>query len=117
MRRSSRRPTGRAWAPREMPPAPPISKVIKFGQTWCLVDKTQTSIYDLDAQKMYIFNSNKKKADVWDMAAFAQELSKTVDLSSMKASFKANGQTKEVGGHKANGYDMEVSVRSAMAGG
>ena len=82
-----------------------------------LGDRTQTSIYDLDAQKMYVFDSKKKEADVWDMAAFAQEVSKTVDLSSMKASFKANGQTKEVGGHKANGYDMEVSVRSAMAGG
>jgi hypothetical protein len=82
-----------------------------------LGDRTQTSIYDLDEQKLYVFNSNKKEADVWDMAAFAQEVSKNVDLSSMKASFKANGQTKQVGGRKADGYDMEVSVRSAMATG
>jgi hypothetical protein len=80
-----------------------------------LGDRTQTSIYDLDEQKMYVFNSSKKEADVWDMAAFAQDVSQTVDLSSMKASFKANGQTKQVGGRKADGYDMEVSVRSAMA--
>jgi hypothetical protein len=79
-----------------------------------LGDRTQTSIYDLDEQKLYVFNSSKKEADVWDMAAFAQEVSKTVDLSSMKASFKANGQTKQLGGRKADGYDMEVSVRSAM---
>src|SRR5262249_28620217 len=81
-----------------------------------LGDRTQTSIYDLDAQKMYVFDSKKKEADVWDMAVFAQELSKTVDLSSMKASFKPNGQTKQVGSHKADGYDMEVSVQSAMGG-
>jgi hypothetical protein len=79
-------------------------------------DRTQTSIYDIDAQKMYIFDSKKKEADVWDMAAFAQEVSKTVDLSSMKASFKPNGQTKQVGSHKADGYDMDVSVQSAMGG-
>jgi hypothetical protein len=81
-----------------------------------LGDKTQTSIFDLDAQKMYVFDSKKKEADVWDMAAFAQELSKNVDPSSMKASFKPNGQTKQVGGRKADGYDMQVSVQSTMGG-
>ena len=35
-------------------------------------DKTQTTIFDLDAQKMYMFESGKKEADVWDMGAFAQ---------------------------------------------
>lgn len=80
-----------------------------------LGDKTQTAIYDLDAQKMYVFDSKKKEADVWDMAAFAQELSKAVDLSSLQASFKPNGQTKQIGGHLADGYDMEVSLRSTLA--
>jgi hypothetical protein len=40
-----------------------------------LGDKTQTTIFDIDAQKMYIFDSKKKEADVWDMAAFAQDVS------------------------------------------
>ncbi len=44
-------------------------------------DKTQTTIFDIDAQKMYIFDSKKKEADVWDMAAFASEISKSVDMS------------------------------------
>src|SRR5690242_2728254 len=48
-------------------------------------DKTQTTIFDLDAQKMYMFDSKKKEADVWDMGAFADELSKSVDASSLKA--------------------------------
>lgn len=81
-----------------------------------LGDKTQTTIFDLDAQKLYIFDSKKKEADVWDMAAFAQEVSKNVDLSSMKASFKPNGQNKDINGHAATGYDMDVSVQSAMNG-
>jgi hypothetical protein len=42
-----------------------------------LGDKVQTTIFDLDAQKMYVFDSKKKEADVWDMAAFAAELSKS----------------------------------------
>lgn len=79
-------------------------------------DKTHVTIYDLDAQKMYIFDSKKKEADVWDMADFAQELSKKVAASSMKASLKPNGQTKQIAGATATGYDMEVSMQSATGG-
>lgn len=79
-------------------------------------DKTQTTIFDLDAQKMYIFDSKKKEADVWDMAAFAAELSKSVDTTQMKVSLKANGQTKEIAGQNAAGYDLDLSMPAAMAG-
>jgi hypothetical protein len=79
-------------------------------------DKTQTSVYDLDAQKMYIFDSKKKEADVWDMATFAAEVGKSVDVSSTKASLKPNGQTKQIGTHSATGYDLEVSMTAAMGG-
>jgi hypothetical protein len=79
-------------------------------------DRTQIAIFDLDAQKMYSFDSKKKEADVWDMAAFAAELSKTVDTSAMKATLKPNGQTKQIGGQTANGYDLEISMPAAMGG-
>ena len=79
-------------------------------------DKTQTTIFDVDAQKMYIFYSKKKEADVWDMATFGAELSKTVNTSGAKASVKPNGQTKQIAWHSAAGYDMEVSMQSAMGG-
>jgi len=78
--------------------------------------KTRTTIFDVDAQKMYIFESDKKEADVWDMAAFSAELSKTVDVSNMQASITPNGQTKEISGHHATGYDILISVQSAMGG-
>ena len=81
-----------------------------------LGDKTQTSVYDLDAQKMYVFDSKKKEADVWDMAVFAAEVGKSVDVSSTKASLKPNGQTKQIGGKSAAGYDLEVSMTAAFAG-
>ena len=79
-------------------------------------DRTQTSIFDVDAQKMFVFDSKKKEADVWDMGAFAEELSKSVDTSSGKASLKANGQTKQIGGQTASGYDMDVSIQAALGG-
>jgi hypothetical protein len=79
-------------------------------------DKTQTTIFDVDAQKMYIFDSKKKEADVWDMATFGAEISKTVDMSGAKASVTANGQTKPIAGASADGYDMEVSMQSGMGG-
>jgi hypothetical protein len=79
-------------------------------------NRTQTTIFDVDAQKMYVFDSRRKEADVWDMAAFAQELSQNVETSSAKASIKPNGQSKPIGGQTASGYDMEVSVNAAMGG-
>src|SRR5258705_6979856 len=81
-----------------------------------LGDKVQTTIFDLDAQKMYVFDSKKKEADVWDMAAFAAELSKSVDTQSMKVSLKPNGQSKMIAGASAAGYDLEITVPASMAG-
>lgn len=79
-------------------------------------DKTQITIFDLDAQKMFIFDSKKKEADVWDMAAFASELSKSVDTSAMKASITPNGQTKQIAGQTATGYDLDISMPATLAG-
>jgi hypothetical protein len=79
-------------------------------------DKMQITIFDLDAQKMFIFDSKKKEADVWDMAAFAAEVSKSVDSSAMKTSLKPNGQTKPIAGQTATGFDLEISMPATMAG-
>jgi hypothetical protein len=81
-----------------------------------LGDKTQSMIFDVDSQKLYMFDSKKKEADVWDMAAFGAEIGKSADTSSMTASLKPNGQTKQIGGRAAAGYDMEISMPSAMGG-
>ena len=79
-------------------------------------DTTRTIIFDLDGQKLYMFDSKKKEADVYDMTSFAQELSTTVDTANIKASVKANGQTKEIGGKTANGYDIEITVPASIGG-
>lgn len=77
---------------------------------------TRTTVFDVENQKMYIFDSKKKEADVWDMAAFTAEMSKSVQVDEMTASVKANGKTKEIAGKTANGYDMEISVPSTVGG-
>ncbi len=81
-----------------------------------LGDKTQSIIFDLDAQKMYMFESKKKDADVYDMAAFSKEIGVNVDSSNMKVSMKPNGQTKQIAGLATTGYDLEIIVPASMAG-
>jgi hypothetical protein len=79
-------------------------------------DRTQTTIFDLGAQKMYVFESGRKDADVWDMAEFSKQIGTTVNTEQMTASIKPNGQKKTYGTFTADGYDMEITVPAAMGG-
>src|SRR6186713_203598 len=47
-------------------------------------------IFDVDAQRLYSFDSKKKEADAWDMQAFGASIQSSVDTSGMKATIKAN---------------------------
>ena len=80
-------------------------------------DRTQSMIFDVDAQKIFVFDSRRKEADVWDMAAFGQQIEKSVDVSGASGSIKANGQTKQIAGQSATGYDMMMTMKAAMGGG
>jgi hypothetical protein len=75
-----------------------------------------TTIFDVENQRMYSFNSKKKSADVWDMQAFAAEMAKSVETGEMKATAKPNGKKKEVSGKSASGYDLEISVPATLGG-
>jgi hypothetical protein len=77
-------------------------------------DRTQTTIFDLDGQKMYVFESGRKEADVWDMAEFGKQMAVAVDAGKMDAAIKPNGQTKQFGPHTAHGYDMEISLPASF---
>lgn len=79
-------------------------------------DTTRTMIFDVDAQKLYSFDSKKKEADAWDMQAFGANMKDSVDVSAMKATVKPNGQTKQISGKTATGYDMELSMPATMGG-
>ncbi len=75
-----------------------------------------TTIFDVENQKMYIFDSKKKNADVWDMQAFSQEMAKSVQTGEIKTSVKPNGEKKELAGKTAAGYDLETSVPATIGG-
>ena len=79
-------------------------------------DTTRTMIFDVDNQRLYSFDSKKKEADAWDMQAFGASMASAVDTSQMKASVKANGQTKEIAGKTANGYDMTITMPTTLGG-
>jgi hypothetical protein len=79
-------------------------------------DTTRSIIFDLDGQKLYMFDSKKKEADVYDMTTFAEQISTNVDQANIKAAIKPNGQTKEIAGKTANGYDIEISVPASIGG-
>jgi hypothetical protein len=79
-------------------------------------DTVRSVIFDVDTQKMISFDSKRKEADVYDMQRLASEVSKNVDTTGMKATIKANGQTKQIAGHKASGYDAEITVPATMGG-
>ena len=79
-------------------------------------DKIMSTIYDIESQKLYMFDNKKKEADVWDMAQMSAEIAKTVSVGDIKSSIKPNGQTKQVAGKTANGYDIAVTVPAQMAG-
>jgi hypothetical protein len=81
-----------------------------------LGDRTQIMIFDVDAQKLYMVDPRKKQVDAWDMAAFAAQMEKSVDLQSAKGAIKPNGKSKQIGGQTAAGYDMTMSMNAAMAG-
>ena len=78
--------------------------------------KNLSTIFDVEAQKMYILDVDKKEANAWDMAAFAEQLSTTVAPQGMQASLKPNGQTKSVAGQNTEGYDIDIVVPTTVGG-
>lgn len=98
--------------PNDMPVTTYI-KGLKLRSDTTSGDTVRTTIFDVQNQKMYIFDSKKKEADVWDMADFGKQLAMN-NSEEGSASFKPNGQTKQIGGKTATGYDMSISMPSAM---
>jgi hypothetical protein len=79
-------------------------------------DTVRSVIFDVDSQKMISFDSKKKEALVYDMQKMSADLAKSVDTTGMKATIKPNGQSKQIAGRAAAGYDAEISVPATMGG-
>ena len=76
-------------------------------------DKVDSMIFDVENQKLYMFDSKKKEADVWDMADFSKQTG-MAESAGGTASFKPNGQTKQINGKTATGYDMSIVMPTTM---
>jgi hypothetical protein len=79
-------------------------------------DKVESMIFDVENQKLYMFDSKKKEADVWDMADFGKQIG-LMDSGAGTSSFKPNGQTKQINGKTATGYDMSIVMPTTMGDG
>lgn len=79
-------------------------------------DTVRSVIFDVDAQKMISFDSKKKEALVYDMQKMAGDISKSVDMTGMKATVTPNGRTRQISGRTATGYDAEITVPAMMGG-
>jgi hypothetical protein len=75
---------------------------------------TRTMIFDVEAQKLYSFDNRRKEADMWDMADFGKQIGTSVDTSQMTASVKPTGQTKQVSGGSADGYEMSITMPTVV---
>jgi hypothetical protein len=76
-----------------------------------------STIMDVDTGELISINHKNKEAEIWNIA----ELSKTMQDTGIAANgvdvkITPNNETKEIAGFKADGYDMNVSVKSAMRG-
>jgi hypothetical protein len=70
----------------------------------------KTTIFDVDAQKVYTVDSASRKAHAWDMEAFTTALARAIDPADVEVSIVPNGRTKSCGDHTATGYGMAISV-------
>jgi hypothetical protein len=77
---------------------------------------TRTTILDLDAQKMYVFDSSRREADVWSIPTLAAELAKSAVVGGVAASVTPNGQTRMLGGHAAEGYAVDITASAPLGG-
>jgi hypothetical protein len=76
-------------------------------------DKIVSMIFDVENQKLYSFDSKKKEADVWDMADFSKSIG-VADAGQGTQSFKPNGQTKQINGKTATGYDISIVMPTTL---
>lgn len=76
----------------------------------------KSTVFDVDEQKIYMFDNKKKEADMVDMAALGETIEKSVDVGEVEMSIKPNGKTKEIAGRTTNGYDITMTMPVTMGG-
>ncbi|HWN06792.1 MAG TPA: hypothetical protein VNO53_06480, partial [Steroidobacteraceae bacterium] len=112
--------TGKGFGISGSTPSTTYIKGLKMRSDATAGKKSISTIFDVDAQKMYILDVDDKKAKVWDMAAFASQLSSTVSADGMQAldigrARRAAGDAESLAGGR--GLDRDVRVGGECEGG
>lgn len=74
----------------------------------------QTTIFDLDAQKMISIDHKKKEASVLDMTEAREAMAKVADTD-VQSDLKSTGVTKQVAGLSCTVYDSNINVAAKIA--
>jgi hypothetical protein len=74
------------------------------------------TIFDLDAQRMISLDERKKEAEVWDLAQVRDNMG-AVATSDVGVKMTPTGQTRQIAGYTAQGYEMVATIDMSGVGG
>jgi hypothetical protein len=77
-----------------------------------------STIMDVETGELISINHKNKEAEIWNIAELAKTMQGTgVTASGVDVKITPTGESKEIAGYKAVGYDLSVSVKAEMAQG
>src|SRR5262245_9141813 len=91
-------------------------KGLKMRVDGTLGKKASSTIFDVENQKMIVLDEKKKEAEVWNMTAVSEDVANSVAVGGIQTTIKPNGQTKQIAGQNADGYDLEIIVPVTLGG-
>ncbi|MEO1083266.1 MAG: DUF4412 domain-containing protein [Acidobacteriota bacterium] len=71
------------------------------------------TLMDLDAKQMVVLNERRKRAEVFDMNAAAQQ---QVALQTHEVMLEANGNKREIAGYACEDHDLKARIEAGMEG-
>jgi hypothetical protein len=74
------------------------------------------TIFDLDAQRMITLDERKKEAEVWDLAQVRESMG-TVATADVGVKMTPTGETRQIAGYTAHGYQMMATIDMSSMGG
>jgi hypothetical protein len=74
------------------------------------------TIFDLDAQRMITLDERKKEAEVWDLAQVRDNMG-AVATADVGVKMTPTGETRQIAGYAAQGYQMMATVDMSAMGG
>jgi hypothetical protein len=77
--------------------------------------QSHSTIFDVEGRRMIVLNTQKREADIFDMAKIGADIAK-LSVGEAKATITATPQTRNVAGSTCTVHNMEITVPMQMAG-